>query len=177
MTITVYGADWCGDCRRTKTYFDDHGIAFDYVNAEETPEATDIILERNGGVQRIPVIVFDDDSHLTEVSNEEIATKLADLAEGNSYVVTQNIENSTFELHHNRELVSYADFGRQANVFTVPHVTTLPAHRGHGNAGRLMDGVLRHIRMERGTIIPLCPFAASHIRDNPRWHSLLKTQA
>lgn len=177
MTITIYGADWCGDSRSAKAYFGDNGIAFDYVNAETTATATDIILERNGGVQRIPVIVFEDDSHLTEVSNDEIETKLAELADGNSYKVTKNTENNTFELHHNGEFVSYADFIRQSDVFTVPHVTTLPSHRGKGNAGRLMDGVLRHVRVERGTIVPLCPFAASHIRDNPRWDSLVETES
>lgn len=173
MTITMYGADWCGDCRRAKAYFDEREVAFDYVNAEEVAEATDIILERNSGVQRIPVIVFDDDAHLTEPTNDEIGTKLADLAAGNSYVVTKNSMNNTFELHHNGELVSYADFSEEANVFTVPHVTTVPAYRGNGNAGRLMDGVLRHIRMERGAIVPRCPFAAGHINDNPQWKTLL----
>lgn len=169
----MYGADWCGDCRRAKAFFEERHVEYDYVNAEEVPEATDIILERNGGVQRIPVIVFDDDTHLTEPTNDELETKLADLAAGNSYNVIKADGPSRYELHHNGELVSYADFSQDGSVVTVPHVTTLPAHRGQGNAARLMDGVLRDIRMHRGSIVPLCPFAASHIRDNPRWQSLL----
>jgi len=173
MTITMYGAQWCKDCRRAKAYFDENGIDFDYVNAEETPAATEIILERNAGLQRIPVIVFDDDSHLTEASNEEIATKLADLEARNSFVVTKNTEHGTFELHHNGELVSHADFTKHGNVYAIPHVGTVRSFRGQGHASRLMDGVLQHIRMERSTIVPLCPFAASHIRDNPRWQPLV----
>lgn len=177
MTITMYGADWCGDCRRAKAYFTENDVPFDYVSAEDVPEATDIILERNAGIQRIPVIVFDDDSHLTEPTNDEIETKLADLANGDSYVVTKDADAGRFELHRNGELLSFADFTEQANVTTVPHVTTLPAHREQGNAARLMDGVLRHVRMSRGTIIPLCPFAARHIQDNQRWHTLLASAA
>ena len=30
--ITMYGADWCGDCRRAKTYFDERGVAYDYLD-------------------------------------------------------------------------------------------------------------------------------------------------
>lgn len=177
MTITMYGADWCGDCRRAKAYLTDNNIDFEYVNAEEVPEATDIILEHNGGVQRIPVIVFDDGTHLTEPTNDEIETKLTDLAADNSYVVSKNDELSRFELHGNGELLSHATFNEEGGVMTVPHVTTLPEHRGQGNAARLMDGVLRHVRMTRGSIVPLCPFAASHIRDNPRWQHLVAVPA
>ncbi len=177
MTITMYGADWCGDCRRAKVFFTEKDVPFDYVNAEETPEAIDVIVQRNGGIQRIPVIVFDDDSHLTEPSNEQLETKLADLANGDTFIVLRNAEAGQFELHHNGEIVSVAEFVEHEDVVTVPHVTTLPEHRGQGNAGRLMDGVLQHIRVSRGTIVPRCPFAAAHIRDNPQWQSLLATAA
>lgn len=175
--ITMYGADWCGDFRRASAYFTDNNIPFDYVNAEDVPEAADIILERNGGIQRIPVIVFDDDSHLTEPTNAEIETKLADLANGDSYVVSKDIKGGRFELHRNGELLSFADFSEQANVVTVPHVMTLPAHRHQGHAARLMDGVLRHIRMSRGHIVARCPFAARHIEDNARWQDLVADAA
>lgn len=177
MTITMYGADWCQDCRRAKAFFTENDVLFDYVDAEETPEATDVILQRNGGIQRIPVIVFDDDSHLTEPSNTQLATKLADLANGDTFIVLKNAEAGQFELHRNREIVSVADFVEHDGVVTIPHVTTLPEHRGQGNAGRLMDGVLQHIRISRGTIVPRCPFAASHIRDNPHWQHLLASAA
>ena len=177
MTITMYGADWCGDCRRAKAYFTENNIDFDYINAEEVVEATDVILERNGGIQRIPVIVFDDDTHLTEPTNEEIATKLADLADGISYAVTKNDELARFELHRDGELLGYADFSEIENVFTVPHVTTLPEFRGNGHASRLMEGVLRHVKVARGKIVPRCPFAAAHIRDNPQWQDLVANAA
>ncbi|KAG1648095.1 hypothetical protein GQR58_030091 [Nymphon striatum] len=32
MTITMYGADWCGDCRRAKAWFDEREIAYTYVD-------------------------------------------------------------------------------------------------------------------------------------------------
>lgn len=177
MTITMYGADWCGDCRRAKEYFADHDIEFDYVNAEEVADAAELIVEFNNGVQRIPVIVFDDGTHLTEPTNQEIETKLADLADGNSYAVTRNDVLSRFELHGNGVLLSHATFSDDGTVVTVPHVATIPEHRGQGNAGRLMEGVLRHVRMTRSNIAPVCPFAASHIAENPQWQGLVAVAA
>ena len=32
MTITMYGADWCGDCRRAEKFFVDNNIDFQKVD-------------------------------------------------------------------------------------------------------------------------------------------------
>lgn len=177
MTITMYGADWCGDCLRAKAYFAEHDVAYDYVNLEEHPEAADIVLERNNGLKRIPVIVFDDDTHLTEPSNEALAMKLAELANraapAPDFAVTENVDEGRFELRRDGDLVSFASYRQQGETVIVPHVETLPDHRGQGYAGRLMDGVLAQLRASDRTITPLCPFAAGHIRDNPEHHDLL----
>ena len=77
--ITMYGADWCGDCIRAKAFFDDRDTEFDYVDLVEHPEETDEILERNGGVQKIPLIVFPDESFLIEPTNDQLEEKMAEL--------------------------------------------------------------------------------------------------
>ncbi len=179
MTITMYGADWCGDCRRAKAFFAEHDVAYDYVNLEEHPEAADIVLERNNGLKRIPVIVFDDDTHLTEPSDEALAAKLAELADTASpepapaFEVVDNAAEARFELRRDGTVVSFASYRQQGDTVIVPHVETLPRHRGQGYAGRLMDGLLDLLRHSDRTITPLCPFAAGHIRDNPAHHDLL----
>lgn len=181
MTITVYGANWCGDCRRTKRYLDEHGIAYDDVNLEVTPEAAAEVLERNNGLKRIPVVVFPDGSHLTEPSNEALATKLAELAPDDQcaiharseFAVVDNVEASRFELQRAGEVVSVADYALRDGAVVIPHVGTEPRHRGQGYAGKLMDGVLDQLRASDRKVVPLCPFAAAHIRDNPRHHDLL----
>lgn len=176
--ITMYGADWCGDCIRAKAWFAEHDVDYAYVNLEEVPEAADIVLERNNGLKRIPVIVFPDDSHLTEPSNEALAAKMADLA-GDvaepepTFEVIENAEAGRFELQRDGEVVSVADFTEREGTVVVPHVGTDPAHRGQGYAGRLMDGTLDIIRSSERRVVPLCPFAAQHIRDNPEYHDLL----
>lgn len=75
-SITLYGADWCPDCRRSKSFLADHRIAYTYVNLENEPDEVDTVLEYNGGKQIIPTIVFADGSHLAEPTNEELAEKL-----------------------------------------------------------------------------------------------------
>jgi len=76
--ITMYGADWCGDCRRAKAYFEERSVPYAYVDLEAHPEFMAAVLERNQGARRIPVIVFPDGSHLTEPTNSELAAKLGD---------------------------------------------------------------------------------------------------
>ena len=75
--IVMYGADWCGDCRRAKAYLDERGVPYRYVDVAADPSMMDVVSRYNGGATNIPVIVFPDGSHLTEPSNDTLATKLA----------------------------------------------------------------------------------------------------
>ncbi len=79
MAITMYGADWCGDCVRAKKFFADNQIDYQWIDLEKDEnkqfgEAE--VLRRNNGKKSIPVIVFADDSHLTEPTNAQLADKL-----------------------------------------------------------------------------------------------------
>lgn len=74
--IKLYGADWCPDCKRSKKFLADQRIAFDWFDIAADPEALRIVQERNDGNNVIPTLVFPDDSHLSEPSNEELADKL-----------------------------------------------------------------------------------------------------
>jgi mycoredoxin len=79
MTITMYGADWCGDCVRAEKFFVDNNIEFQKIDLELDENEHFVeseVLRRNNGKKSIPVIVFDDDSHLTEPTNAQLAEKL-----------------------------------------------------------------------------------------------------
>ena len=181
MTITMYGADWCGDCLRAKAYFDENNVSYDYVNLEQNPEAADLVLERKRGLKRIPVIVFPDDSHLTEPSNEALAAKLAELSPDEQCAVhsvkelevVENSDDGQFELRRDGELVSLATFSERGDTVIIPHVGTEPARRGQGYATKLMDGVIELLRETNRKVMPLCPFAAQYMRDNPQHADLL----
>lgn len=74
--IQVYGASWCPDCRRAKRFLSDQRIPFGWHDIEAEPETIAIVQERNDGNNVIPTIVFPDGSHLSEPTDEELATKL-----------------------------------------------------------------------------------------------------
>ena len=78
--ITMYGADWCGDCRLSKRLFEELDIEFNYIDLEIDSTAAAKVIEINGGTKSIPVIVFADGTHLTEPSNKELKAKLQALS-------------------------------------------------------------------------------------------------
>jgi thioredoxin reductase (NADPH) len=75
-SITVYGANWCPDCRRAKQFLTSHRVEFAWVDLEAHPEATAEVESRNDGKRIIPTIVFSDGSFLVEPTNDELADKL-----------------------------------------------------------------------------------------------------
>lgn len=74
--IVVYGAEWCGDCRRSKRFLDKNNVAYEYINIEEDAAATEKVIEINGGMKSIPVIIFEDGTHMTEPSDIDLQAKL-----------------------------------------------------------------------------------------------------
>lgn len=74
--ITMYSADWCGDCRRSKRLMDSLNIEYTIIDVEADPTASDKVIEINGGQRSIPVIVFPDGTHLTEPSDNDLKAKL-----------------------------------------------------------------------------------------------------
>ena len=63
--ITMYGAAWCGDCRRSKALLDREGVDYDYVDLEVVIDGADRAKAISGRTQ-IPVVVFPDGTHFTE---------------------------------------------------------------------------------------------------------------
>jgi glutaredoxin len=77
--IVVYGADWCGDCRRAQRLLEGRAVAYRYVDVEHDADAREDA-RRIGGSTKIPVIVMPDGSVLVEPTDPELATKLDELA-------------------------------------------------------------------------------------------------
>jgi mycoredoxin len=75
--VVMYGAQWCGDCRRVKAYLEHNSVPFTYVDLEQEPGHIETVIEYNGGRRTIPVVVFPDGTHLTEPSDEDLAAKVA----------------------------------------------------------------------------------------------------
>lgn len=77
--------------------------------------------------------------------------------------VTDNARLNRFELVE-QGAVAFADYRREGGRLVIPHVETPPALRGHGVAGRLMEGVVAHARAEGLKITPVCSYAAAWLR-------------
>ncbi|MEO6943112.1 MAG: glutaredoxin domain-containing protein [Lacisediminihabitans sp.] len=73
--ITMYGAEWCGDCRRSKKLLDGMGVDYDYVDLETDVAAAEKARAVSGRTN-IPVIVFPDDSYVVEPSDAELRDKV-----------------------------------------------------------------------------------------------------
>jgi thioredoxin reductase (NADPH) len=74
--ITVYGAHWCPDCRRSKIFLGEHQIPYNWVDIDASPEAQELVTRLNEGKRIVPTIVFDDGTFLAEPSNASLAEKL-----------------------------------------------------------------------------------------------------
>ena len=74
--ITLYGTNWCSDCKRSKKFFGEQRVHYDFVDIDSDPEGMAVVEKANNGKHVIPVIVFEDGSNLIEPSNAELAAKL-----------------------------------------------------------------------------------------------------
>lgn len=78
QVIQMYGADWCGDCIRSKRQLTELGIEFNYLDVEHDDTLREEAIEI-AGVNSIPVVVFPDGSHMVEPSNPAMLDKLLEL--------------------------------------------------------------------------------------------------
>jgi thioredoxin reductase (NADPH) len=74
--VTVYGAYWCPDCRRSKKFLGEQFIPFRWIDIEQDMAGEAYVLQRNNGKRIIPLIEFQDGSFLVEPTNAELAQKL-----------------------------------------------------------------------------------------------------
>jgi glutaredoxin len=73
----LFGADWCGDCRRAKTWLRRHNVPFVEFDTEADPAFRVRAAEIAGGRTNIPVVVAPDGTVLVEPSDAELATTLS----------------------------------------------------------------------------------------------------
>lgn len=74
--VVFYGADWCGDCIRSKALLNREGVEFELRDVSESAEFT-AEAEAISGRKNIPVIQFADGKFLVEPSDSELASALA----------------------------------------------------------------------------------------------------
>lgn len=78
--ITVYGADWCEDTRRSLRHLRRLGVPHRYLNVDEDLDALKSATMLNGGARRTPTVDLGvGGSPLVEPSNETLTEALVEL--------------------------------------------------------------------------------------------------
>tara|TARA_R110002111_G_scaffold229200_1_gene290439 strand:- start:7976 stop:9382 length:1407 start_codon:yes stop_codon:yes gene_type:complete len=61
--IKLYGANWCPDCQRAKSYLQDNSINFQFIEVDKHQWAAKLVEETNNGKRIIPTIFIDEKSY------------------------------------------------------------------------------------------------------------------
>jgi glutaredoxin len=75
--LTLYGAGWCPDVKRSRALLDSKGVDYNYVDVEEDQKAEKAVRALQDGSRRIPTLVWPDGTHLVEPSDEALTAHLA----------------------------------------------------------------------------------------------------
>lgn len=76
--VTVYGADWCRDCIRSKALLERLEVDFRYIDLVEHEDEAEAARAMSGRTN-IPVVVFPDGTHQVEPSDRDLEGKLREL--------------------------------------------------------------------------------------------------
>ena len=74
--IIIYGATWCGDTRRARSFFDRNNIPYRWIDIDKDPEASKFVEKTNQGFRSVPTILFPDGSILVEPSESQLTARL-----------------------------------------------------------------------------------------------------
>lgn len=152
--VTLYGAHWCPDCRRSKQFLGEHRVQYHWIDIDEDAAAVEVVRQYNKGRQIIPTIVFADGSHLAEPSNDDLAAKLGlQLRAQRSYydliVVGGGPAGLTAAIYAAREgidslVIEKSALGGQAGV--TERIDNYPGFPDGIGGGELADRIIKQAR-------------------------------
>jgi predicted GNAT family acetyltransferase len=88
--------------------------------------------------------------------------------------VTDNREQSHYELHVDGQLAGWIVYRDAPDVVTMVHTEIEPEWEGHGLGSVLAAGSLDDVRARGLKVRPLCPFVAAYIERHPEYADLVQ---
>lgn len=73
--ITLYGADWCPDCRRAKAFLKENNIEYTFIDVDLDKDATAKVEKINNGKRIIPTVIVNEKNY-TNPENGQLAALL-----------------------------------------------------------------------------------------------------
>jgi len=91
-----------------------------------------------------------------------------------AHVIVQNDpDNSRYTAHVDGELAGFTEYEMWEGRHVFIHTEVDPAQAGKGIGHTLVEEALDDVRAQGGTIVPLCPFVAAFVRNNPEYRDLV----
>lgn len=72
QSVKFYGAMWCGDTRRARSWMDKFKVSYEWVDVDKDKTAEELVKSLNNGFRSIPTLVFPDGSKLVEPSTKKL---------------------------------------------------------------------------------------------------------
>ena len=149
--VTLYGAPWCPDCKRSKKFLTEHRVPFRWVDIDADPEGLRLVEELQEGGRSIPTIVFPEGDHLVEPTDSDLARRLglkleADRSAYDLAIVGGGPAGLVAAIYAAREgidalVVERSALGGQAGVTErVRQLSRLPRGNRRRRAGRTLRG-------------------------------------
>jgi predicted GNAT family acetyltransferase len=91
---------------------------------------------------------------------------------GESYDLIDNTGKRRYEFHVGAE-VPRLEYIRAADKIYLTHTEVPHSLAGKGIGSALIGAVLKDIKRQGLTLIPLCPFVALYLNRNPEWKELV----
>jgi predicted GNAT family acetyltransferase len=87
--------------------------------------------------------------------------------------VIDNAAQNRFELEENG-LLAWAEYRVRDGRYLITHVEAEPPLRGTGAAGRLMQAIVEHARVQKLALEPRCSYARSWFQRHPEAQDVLE---
>ena len=92
--------------------------------------------------------------------------------------VTDNAEQSRFEVSVDGTLAGYATYQRKQDAVLFVHTEVFDEYAGQGLAAQLAKAALGTVRAAGSTIVPLCPYIKAYVQKHaPEYDDLLQSPA